>query len=373
MSGRRIWKWIGGGAVAVVVMVIGSKLLLEDGSGEGTAAYARPLPDAGWVDNAELVEATTVRLGAEEAGRRTRARTELDVRISADAKGYSGELVTVQALPSEPVDLALDWNSSRPAGAWYRWVPNGSGSMLGPRRVPFGDDGQLRAPADPGIYQLEVGSSAGAITFDEPRLIVKVPFDAKQGARLQGYLIGRFPTEGQGRTDRYAPPDGFIEVHAKDRSLRLSKHFTLGEFLTKDQHNVWPKYVVVDPLLLDKLELVMQELNGMGVRAERMVVMSGFRTPQYNRRGLNQGRANLSRHQYGDAADVWIDNEGEWYMSDLNGDGRRDTRDARVMLEAVERIERRYPALLGGAGVYPDNGVHGPFIHIDVRGTRARW
>ena len=130
---------------------------------------------------------------------------------------------------------------------------------------------------------------------------------------------------------------------------------------------------IVDPRLLDKLELVLAELEAEGIGAERMVVMSGFRTPQYNRRGLGRGRARLSRHQYGDAADVWVDNDGDWYMDDLDGDGRRNTRDARVMLGAVDRIEARHPELAGGAGVYSDNGAHGPFIHIDARGYRARW
>jgi uncharacterized protein YcbK (DUF882 family) len=162
-------------------------------------------------------------------------------------------------------------------------------------------------------------------------------------------------------------------VTRENQGLRLSEHFSLREFLTHDQGAIWPKYVVVDPLLIDKLELVMRELEAMGVPAWRMVVMSGFRTPQYNRRGLDQGRASLSRHQYGDAADVWVDNDGDWYMDDLNRDGRRDTADAAVMLEAVERVESRHPGLIGGAGTYPDNGAHGPFIHVDVRGSRARW
>jgi len=131
--------------------------------------------------------------------------------------------------------------------------------------------------------------------------------------------------------------------------------------------------VVVDPRLIEKLELVMAELNASGIRADRMVVMSGFRTPQYNRRGLNQGRATLSRHQYGDAADVWIDNDGDWYIDDLNRDGRRDTGDVRVMLRAVEKVEAKYPDLVGGAGIYAATSAHGPFIHIDVRGRRARW
>jgi hypothetical protein len=54
-------------------------------------------------------------------------------------------------------------------------------------------------------------------------------------------------------------------------------------------------------------------------------------------------------------------------------DGRRDTGDAQVMLKAVERVVARHPELTGGAGVYKATSAHGPFIHIDVRGTRARW
>jgi uncharacterized protein YcbK (DUF882 family) len=104
-----------------------------------------------------------------------------------------------------------------------------------------------------------------------------------------------------------------------------------------------------------------------------MSVMSGFRTPQYNRRGLGRGRAEASRHQYGDAADVFVDNDRNGRMDDLNRDGRVDTRDARVLLQAVERVEAEYPALTGGAGVYAATRAHGPFTHIDARGTRARW
>jgi hypothetical protein len=39
----------------------------------------------------------------------------------------------------------------------------------------------------------------------------------------------------------------------------------------------------------------------------------------------------------------------------------------------VDRVERAHPTLVGGAGVYPATSAHGPFIHIDTRGYRARW
>jgi hypothetical protein len=76
---------------------------------------------------------------------------------------------------------------------------------------------------------------------------------------------------------------------------------------------------------------------------------------------------------YGDAADVFVDSDGDGRMDDLNHDGRIDTRDARVIVSAVERVERLHPELAGGVGVYRATRSHGPFVHIDVRGRRARW
>ena len=68
-----------------------------------------------------------------------------------------------------------------------------------------------------------------------------------------------------------------------------------------------------------------------------------------------------------------IDSDGNGRMDDLNRDGRINFADARVVLAAVERVERAYPDLVGGVGLYPSSGPAGPFAHIDVRGERARW
>ncbi len=294
-----------------------------------------------------------------------------DVILAASANGWSGSVRIRMSLPARPVDVPLEWTAPRPEHARWRWIP-----ILGTPGRPFEgsfEDDRIPAPQISGAYTLEVTWPGGSRTFDEMTLLVTVPLTEKENGRIDSYFIGRFPTEGERRRDRYRAPDGLIRVTPENQDLSLSEHFRLRDFLTHDQKTVWPKYVVVDPLMIDKLELVMRELESTGVAADRMVVMSGFRTPQYNAQGLNAGRASLSRHQYGDAADVWVDNDGDWYMDDLNGDGRQDTRDAHVMLAAVERVERSYPQLIGGAGIYPDNGAHGPFIHIDVRGNKARW
>jgi hypothetical protein len=42
-------------------------------------------------------------------------------------------------------------------------------------------------------------------------------------------------------------------------------------------------------------------------------------------------------------------------------------------MAAVERIEQAHPQLTGGVGLYRSTRSHGPFAHIDVRGSKARW
>jgi hypothetical protein len=76
---------------------------------------------------------------------------------------------------------------------------------------------------------------------------------------------------------------------------------------------------------------------------------------------------------YGDAADIFIDSNHDGVMDDLNHDGRTTMTDSKVIEAAVDRVEATHPELVGGAGIYPAGPGHGPFIHIDTRGYRARW
>ena len=203
--------------------------------------------------------------------------------------------------------------------------------------------------------------------------IVLRPFGEKQGERLNGYRLGRWPAERWIISRNYFNPDGFVEVTESNAGLKLSEHFTLGDFLTHDQRDVWPKYVVLEEKLIDKLELVLQDLNRRGIATRQVIVLSGFRAPYYNDRGTGEGMARTSRHQYGDAADIVIDDDGNGRMDDLNGDGRIDLRDTQVISQAIATVERDYPSLVGGLGTYTSMGPRGPFAHVDVRGTSARW
>jgi hypothetical protein len=230
--------------------------------------------------------------------------------------------------------------------------------------------GNATDEARPGVYHAAEDIMGRPFAF-----ISLIPFGAKAGGTVGDYRVGFWPSERRrGRSEAYDNPEGFIEVTPENQDTFVSEHFRLRNFLTHDQKDVWPKYLVLREALVDKLELVIDDLAAHGVRVENMVVLSGFRTPQYNAKGVGRGgRARDSRHQFGDAADVFVDNDGNGRMDDLNHDRRIDSRDARVILQAIERVERAHPELVGGAALYRATKAHGPFAHIDTRGARARW
>jgi hypothetical protein len=284
-----------------------------------------------------------------------------------DWRGESGEVQAVFQYPGQEVPLPEDIPEDMEIV--YQRVEGGTDTVV----VPGADGGP---PAEPGVWNMVLrarGAVQGAMReIPNLNVITTVPAAELQDGRIGAYRVGRWPT---GQTGAYAAPSGFVRVTQENMNTHVSRHFQLKDFLTKGQEGVWPKYVVLSPRLLDKLELTIQELERMGHPVENVFVISGFRTPWYNVAGGNpDGRGALSRHMYGDAADIAIDNDGNSCMDDLNGDGRADVQDARIIVEAAERVERRYPHLIGGIGVYPPvRGSHCGMVHLDTRGHRARW
>jgi hypothetical protein len=227
----------------------------------------------------------------------------------------------------------------------------------------YGDSARL-----PGARRLP-----DSLGYDPFSFITMRGWREKTGSRINGYSVGWWPAERRAVPSNYENPHGFIEVGRDDADLAVSTHFRLRDFVAHDQAQVWPKYLVLREELLDKLELVLTTLEAQGVPTRHVTVLSGFRSPQYNARGFGEGMAQNSRHMYGDAADVIIDADRNGRMDDLNGDGRVNFEDTGVIQRAVERVERAYPELVGGLGLYHAIGPSGPFAHVDVRGTRARW
>ncbi|MGH7469893.1 MAG: YcbK family protein [Longimicrobiales bacterium] len=236
---------------------------------------------------------------------------------------------------------------------------------------------RVSQPSRPGIWNVLVRMGDAIRPVPDLSVIRLVPLTEKKAGRIGSYVIGSWPYErgGRPRSPAYAPPAGLVRVTPHNLDTPVSEHFQLRDFVTKGQAQVWPKYVALSTRLLDKLELTIQELERSGLEVGDVGVISGFRTPTYNESGGNpRGRAALSRHMYGDAMDIFIDNNRDGRMDDLNRDGRVDVRDARVLAAAADRVEKRHPSLIGGIGVYqPRPGAHSGFVHIDTRGYRARW
>jgi hypothetical protein len=234
---------------------------------------------------------------------------------------------------------------------------------------------KLVAPQRPGIWSLALKVGSAFKPLADFSVITLRPATEEKAGRLGLYYIGNWPAARKGRPGvTYDPPSGFIEVTPQNQDTPLSDHFKIRDFLPHDQQNVWPKYVVIDMKMIDKDELVLQDLKEHGINPNGVRVLSGFRTPQYNVGGGDpRGRAALSRHMYGDANDIFIDNDGDGQMDDLNHDGRVNIADAKVIQDAVNRVERAHPSLIGGCGIYSGTSAHGPFTHIDTRGYPARW
>jgi uncharacterized protein YcbK (DUF882 family) len=294
---------------------------------------------------------------------------------SAPKTAYINDAMLAFLAPLRGQSGRVRFTTQTPGSAIAKGAPSGASAVLshdGTTEI----SSTFTAPENPGVYNLAVKFDQATRAISDFNVITLVPFSQKQSGRIGLYYLGSWPFERGGRpmTPAYSNPSGFIEVTRENADTYVSEHFKLRDFVTKDQPNVWPKYLLLNPKLLDKLELTIQELEASGHPVRHMTVMSGFRTPSYNLTGGNtQGRANLSRHMYGDASDVFVDNNGNGIEDDLNHDGRIDERDAQVVADAAERVERKYPSLAGGIGVYSACCGHGPFTHIDVRGYRARW
>jgi len=317
-------------------------------------------------------------------------REDVDQRREIAREQQEAKIKTTAPPAPAPPSQQITSSLTAPSAPTAAYVSNALLNALAPLRGASGKvyfttrtpDAQLApgvnvvAPPNPGIYKLSSQLGQAIQSMSDFSVVSLVPFSEKQNGRIGGYFIGNWPFErgGKPKTPAYANPNGFIEVTPQNEDTPVSEHFKLRDFITKGQENVWPKYMLLNPKLLDKLELTIQELQAMGHPVRHVTIMSGFRTPNYNYTGGNtEGRANLSRHMYGDASDIFVDNDGNGVMDDLNGDGRVDIHDAEVILQAVERVERAHPELVGGVGVYSACCGHGPFTHIDVRGYRARW
>ena len=238
----------------------------------------------------------------------------------------------------------------------------GSAVQQGPRRWRY------TASTRPGLYTLKLDGPGNNDSIDI-HVFVLVPASGVKNGWLNGYRIGRYPPASA----RYTPPKGFVEVTKDNEDTKVSPHFRLKQFICKqDTVAEFPKYVVLEQRLLLKLETILERVNRLGFSTDTLHVMSAYRTPYYNHA---IGDVKYSQHQFGSAADVYVDPHDKDRMEDLNRDGRIDVADSKFLYDRIEDWfgQKDLQKFEGGLGFYPATAAHPPFVHVDVRGTKARW
>jgi len=228
-----------------------------------------------------------------------------------------------------------------------------------------------QAPTTSGLRVLRITDVATGRTMTLNSFVL-VPATALEDGYLNGYRIGSYPAQPFRGLSAYRPPRGFVEVTEANRSTPVSPHFTLERFLCK-QAGGPPQYLILRERLLLKLEYLLALVNAKGIDADTFAILSGFRTPSYNHA---IGNVPNSRHQWGGAADIFVDESPQdGVMDDLNHDGKVDLLDAQYLYRLFEGASgsAEHRELTGGLGVYGSTSTHGPFVHVDARGYRARW
>lgn len=203
-------------------------------------------------------------------------------------------------------------------------------------------------------------------------LVTVVPYQSMRNGTLDGYRVGEYNAVPLKGLPQYERPKGFIRLSDVNDDLWVSNRYRMRDFQCKLDGST--KYLIVRTDALVKLEILQHELETThGLRFDKFTIMSGYRTPYYNSKIGNE--TSYSRHLYGDAMDIYIDQNRDGKMDDVNRDGRIDTADARFLLRVAEKIDEseEWSWLKGGAGVYHANAAHGPYIHVDARGYVARW
>ena len=197
------------------------------------------------------------------------------------------------------------------------------------------------------------------------KIIVKSSKVTKE--KILHYPVGSYPKPLKD-LDTYKAPLYFLSVPNSKEDHPLSKHFNAKDFLCK-QPSSYPKYLVVQTSLINLLEEMLDELYRRKIPVKNFVIMSGYRTPLYNRR---IGSSKHSRHMYGDAADIYVDDNHDGFFDDLDGDGKTTDRDTEYLADLAEYVQKKL-YIKGGIGIYKRTSNHPRFLHVDTRGYKARW
>lgn len=278
----------------------------------------------------------------------------VDFSISLNGIETNLRLISASVMPGETLTIGTDAKLNVEEG----------------RAERSGDQWNWKAPDRPGLQVLTFERNGETITLN---VFVLTPFRNGKDMTLNGYSMGEYNATPFKGLNNYLPPRGFINMQPGMEDIEIAPHFKLGQFICKQQLGHEPTYLLVQTGMLVKLERLLEGANEKGWKADTFFIMSGFRTPFYNAAIGN--KTTSSRHLFGDASDIYIDNDRDGVMDDLDGDGKITKKDAVALADLAKEIaeadHRNWPK--GGIGIYEANAAHGPFVHIDARGFPARW
>jgi uncharacterized protein YcbK (DUF882 family) len=282
-------------------------------------------------------------------------------RFRARSLTYPYTEGAIFAMPREKVSLAVSTGSRT---LFSISAPQGALLATGPNKWTW------EAPVKPGLYSIEAENPAGQDIADFSAFVMVPDTEVRHGA-LNGFQIGSYPATPLKGNPIYIAPKGFIEVTRDNEDTKVSPNFRIKQFLTK-QKSDYPKYLVLDERLVYLLEAIGAHLDSRGWAADDIVVMSGYRTPFYNKQ-LDDTKYSL--HQWGRAADIFLDKDGNGVMDDFNKDQVVTREDAVALANVLEALAKtpELSAFIGGIGIYGATPAHGPFVHVDTRPGRARW
>lgn len=220
-------------------------------------------------------------------------------------------------------------------------------------------------PPRHGIYTVTASDS---VSLQRWSILVPLGSEQVRTATINSFPLGFY---GDGTTRDHLPERGFIELWSEDYHTRVSTHLTFADLLCHTEGD-WPQYMVLDMEMVHKLEMILEEVALVYPEARVINCISGFRTPAYNEAIGNE--TGFSLHLYGQAADIWIEGwPPNGLIDDLDRNKRIDVLDGEVIVRAARFLEASGEVAVGGASAYRWIPTHGPFVHIDTRGSAAVW
>ena len=217
-----------------------------------------------------------------------------------------------------------------------------------------------------------------SITYYECRLILSPPpnlslIDTSKDKGIDAFLskieqrlkaIPLIPSQVKfpkaNRLYSFEEPDSMLLLNDSTDSIKVSPHFSLGNFYEKASGQ---RGMLLDPMLVLKLEILYILLKHVNKDAD-IYVSSGYRSLRENYKEGN--RTKFTMHQFGKAADLYICREGKRgkYYIDINGDRKIDKRDKWLVMYLLWQLETLFPEASGF------NQIYRRHVHTDVRGKK---